>query len=178
MPSEINTYKWQFKTPLGTMIGISSSTHLLLLEFEDRINFQQSIDKIRTEYSGQQIEQSTSIFQQVDRELNAYFDGGLQQFSIPIAYTGTSFQKNVWSQVSRISYGSSHSYHDIAYSLKNKAYQAVGAAVGANHIAIIVPCHRVVSKNNSLGGYAGGLARKQWLLKHENGKCFMPHTKY
>ncbi|MEI6860125.1 MAG: methylated-DNA--[protein]-cysteine S-methyltransferase [Shewanella sp.] len=106
---------------------------------------------------------------QVECELKEYFSGQRQYFSVPLAPKGTQFQREVWQALTEISYGSTCSYADIATNINRpKAVRAVGAANGANSIAIIIPCHRVIGKDGSLTGYAYGLEMKQFLLKLES----------
>ena len=101
-------------------------------------------------------------------QLQAYFAGTLQQFSLPVAAIGTAFQQQVWRALCTVPFAATCSYADIARQIDNKkAVRAVGAANGRNPIAIIVPCHRVIGANGTLTGYAGGLDKKAWLLKHE-----------
>lgn len=108
------------------------------------------------------------ILQQAEDELARYFAHKLTRFNVPIAAKGTDFQKKVWQQLTQIGFGETRSYQDIANAINNpKAMRAVGLANGKNPISIIVPCHRVIGKNGKLTGYAGGVDRKQWLLKHE-----------
>ena len=98
----------------------------------------------------------------------AYFDGRLQRFDLPLAARGTEFQQQVWQALAQIPYGETRSYSDIALVIdKPKAVRAVGAANGRNPLAIIVPCHRVIGRDGTLTGYAGGLSIKQFLLTHE-----------
>lgn len=98
----------------------------------------------------------------------AYFDGRLQRFDLPLAARGTEFQQQVWQALAQIPYGETRSYGDIAQVIdKPKAVRAVGAANGRNPLAIIVPCHRVIGRDGTLTGYAGGLSIKQFLLTHE-----------
>ena len=88
---------------------------------------------------------------------------------MPLNPKGTSFQKRVWNVLSAIPYGKVKSYLDIAKALDDTgAVRAVGRANGSNPIAIVVPCHRVIGKDGSLTGYAGGVDKKEWLLHHEN----------
>jgi|SRR5699024_2370867 len=102
-------------------------------------------------------------------QLEAYFRGDLQHFSLQLNPSGTVFQQNVWHALSQIPYGETRSYKTQALQLGNlKAIRAVASANGKNPIPIIIPCHRVIGSDGSLTGYAGGLWRKQWLLKHEN----------
>lgn len=101
------------------------------------------------------------------RDLDAYFRGQRVEFDWPLQLEGTPFQREVWAEIRRISYGSFTTYKQIAHNLGIKAYRAVGRAVGANPVSIIVPCHRVLG-THGLGGYGGGLARKRLLLELEN----------
>ncbi|WP_199608818.1 methylated-DNA--[protein]-cysteine S-methyltransferase [Flocculibacter collagenilyticus] len=106
--------------------------------------------------------------QQAKQELEEYFTGKRKHFTFTLAAKGTEFQNKVWQQLSDIPYGIVQSYSDIALKLNNpKGVRAVGMANGKNPIAIAVPCHRVIGKNGTLTGYAGGLNRKAWLLQHE-----------
>ena len=101
-------------------------------------------------------------------QLSQYFAGKLQHFSVSLAPKGTVFQREVWNALSQLAYGKHCSYSDIANFIgRPKAVRAVGAANGANPIAIIVPCHRVIGKGGQLTGYAYGLEMKQWLLDLE-----------
>lgn len=103
-------------------------------------------------------------------ELTAYFEGELHEFTVPLDLRGTPFQKLVWEQLLKIPFGETMTYGDIARNLNNeKAYRAVGHANSQNPVAVIVPCHRVVSRGG-LGGYAGGIEVKEWLLGFER-KC-------
>lgn len=102
------------------------------------------------------------------RQLQAYFLGELQEFSLPLDPHGTRFELEVWNTLSGIPYASTCSYLDIATRINNpKAVRAVGHANGTNPIAIVIPCHRVVGADGSLAGYSGELWRKRWLLDHE-----------
>ncbi len=106
--------------------------------------------------------------QQAIEQLQQYFAGNRQQFSLTLAPIGSPFQQQVWQALCAIPFAHSCSYGAIANHLHNpKAVRAVGAANGRNPIAIVVPCHRVIGANGSLTGYAGGLNRKLWLLQHE-----------
>lgn len=105
----------------------------------------------------------------ISRPLAAYFDGDLEAIeAIPVATGGTAFQRRVWTALRRLPPGSTSSYGALAGSLgQPAASRAVGLANGANPVAIVVPCHRVVGGNGALTGYGGGLDRKRWLLEHE-----------
>ena len=108
-------------------------------------------------------------FREVKSQLDAYFAGELTEFSLPLAPSGTAFQLAVWTELTRIPYGMTSSYGDIARALGKSpvASRAVGAANGSNPISVIVPCHRVIGADGGLTGYGGGLDRKLTLLKLE-----------
>lgn len=101
-------------------------------------------------------------------ELQAYFDGGLREFSFPLNPQGTAFQKRVWKELLQIPYGKTVSYLELAQKTGDpKAVRAVAAANAKNPVWIAIPCHRVIGSDGSLTGYAGGIRRKEWLLTHE-----------
>lgn len=103
------------------------------------------------------------------QELAAYFVGDLRRFTVPLELAGTAFQTAVWQGLLGIPYGQTIGYGDLARTIGKDAgaSRAVGAANGANRLAVVVPCHRVVAADGSLHGYGGGLERKRWLLDHE-----------
>jgi methylated-DNA-[protein]-cysteine S-methyltransferase len=102
------------------------------------------------------------------QQLDAYFEGDLQNFDLPLSMAGTPFQKQVWRGLQAIPYGTTISYAELASRIgRPGASRAVGAANGRNPIGIIVPCHRVIGANGTLTGYGGGLDRKEWLISHE-----------
>lgn len=106
--------------------------------------------------------------QECIQQLEEYFQGTRQIFSLNLIPHGTDFQKAVWQQLLKIPFGKTASYLDIATAIGNKkAIRAVGAANGQNRIPIIIPCHRVIGSDGSLIGFGGGIWRKEWLLKHE-----------
>ena len=109
------------------------------------------------------------LLQQAAEELREYFAGKRTQFTVPLDPAGTEFQHAVWRQLVTIPCGSTASYAEIARAVgKPRGSQAVGKANGSNPLAIVVPCHRVVGTSGKLTGYAGGLDRKSWLLRHES----------
>ena len=106
-----------------------------------------------------------SAFQQ----LNDYFKGELEEFSLKLNPQGTAFQQKVWKALNEIPFGKTCSYLDLSRKLGDeKAIRAVASANGKNPLWVVIPCHRVIGSDGSLTGYAGGLQRKQWLLNHEN----------
>jgi O-6-methylguanine DNA methyltransferase len=155
-------------TPLGSVITISDDSFLYLLEFVDRKNVAQEIEQFICKTSSVIIEGSTSITELISKELNDYFAGKLQRFTIPIQLMGTPFQNSVWKELQNIPYGQTYSYKQLAKAINSpKGYRAVARANSMNQLAIIIPCHRVINTNGKLGGYAGGLYRKKKLLEHE-----------
>ena len=110
---------------------------------------------------------------QVVQQLDEYFNGRRTTFSVPLAPDGTPFQQSVWRALLDIPFGETRSYADIARMIgRPAAVRAVGAANGQNPIPIIVPCHRVIGSNGSLTGFGGGLAMKEFLLRHESRRLF------
>lgn len=106
---------------------------------------------------------------QAIEQLIQYFHGDRRQFELPLHQTGTTFQQRVWNELSNIPFGKTISYQELSRRLGDmKAIRAAGTANGKNHIAIIIPCHRVIGAKGELVGFGGGLARKKWLLTHEN----------
>jgi methylated-DNA-[protein]-cysteine S-methyltransferase len=102
------------------------------------------------------------------RQLQAYFDGTGQRFTVPLAPAGTAFQQRVWQALQQIPCGTTITYQELAYRVGSpKGARAVGSANGCNPIAIIIPCHRVLGRDGRLRGYAGGLCLKRRLLQHE-----------
>lgn len=108
------------------------------------------------------------ILKNAYNQIDEYFKGKRKSFDFKLSPEGTEFQKKVWMELMNIPFGETLTYKDIACMLGNiKAVRAVGNANGKNPISIVIPCHRVIGSNGELTGYAGGLDRKAWLLKHE-----------
>lgn len=155
-------------SPLGPLYALAHDTALVYLSYEPFVHDENSFPSIHTI-----VQAKNQILICLEQELALYFKHELVAFTTPIEFSGTSFQKTVWQALTTIPYGQTRSYRDQSALIQRpKAYRAVGAAHGANNIAIVVPCHRVIAHNGSLGGYAGGLARKAWLLEHEKALNF------
>ena len=149
-------------SPVGTLLLAGDSAALHVLAF--------GIGSRPREVDADWMPDRKGVLKNVRKELDQYFAGRLTKFSTPLAFNGTPFQNTVWRELTRIPYGTTISYLDLANRIENpKAVRAVGMANGANPIAIIVPCHRVIGANGSLTGYAGGEERKRWLLSLEKG---------
>jgi methylated-DNA-[protein]-cysteine S-methyltransferase len=153
-------YTVQYNSPIGPLSIEGSNDGISKISFVPlRPDHSEFISEGRTLHR---------IIEQCMGELDEYFAGTRTTFSIPLDPHGTSFEKKIWDALCRLEYGTTCSYLDIARIVNNpKAIRAVGRANGANPIAIVVPCHRVVGSDGSLVGYAGELWRKRWLLDHE-----------
>ena len=155
-------------TPLGPMIAIADEHHLYLLEFVDRRGLEREVERLRQRTKSAIIPGVTDPLASIEQELKHYFSGKLIYFKTPLFYLGSMFQKNVWQALQAIPYGETRSYADIAKTIKNPTgYRAVANANGANQIAIVIPCHRVINSNGELGGYGGGISRKEYLIHLE-----------
>ncbi|MBD1382251.1 bifunctional transcriptional activator/DNA repair enzyme AdaA [Metabacillus arenae] len=157
--SKILKTSW-IDTRLGPMITIADEEVLYLLEFVDRRGLEREVERLRRKTKAAIIPGQTEPILSIEEELNEYFAGNLKDFKTPAAFLGTPFQKQVWEELKNIPYGQTRSYSSIAAELgKPSAFRAVAQANGANQLAIIIPCHRVINTNGELGGYGGGLTR-------------------
>lgn len=164
-------------TPLGAMIAIADENALYLLEFVDRRGLEREVERLRWKTKSAIIPGHTKPMTSIETELKLYFDGTLREFKTPLLFLGSPFQKCVWEELRKIPIGETRSYADVAIAVgKSSAFRAVAQANGANQLAIIIPCHRVINKNESLGGYGGGLMRKEWLLNHEKKNMTAQHN--
>ena len=155
-------------TQLGAMIAISDEHALYLLEFVDRRGLEREIERLRIKTKSAILPARTSPIDLIELELAKYFEGFLTKFITPLHMIGSAFQQAVWKELQKIPHGETCSYLDIAKNISNPtAVRPVAQANGANQLAIIIPCHRVINNDGKLGGYGGGLSRKQWLIQHE-----------
>lgn len=142
-----------FDSPIGLIEIQSDNGEIISLDFLKEKRYDEKLEPVLAE---------------AKRQLKDYFDGKRKVFDLPLKTTGTEFQNKVWKELTKIPYGKTLSYKDIAVCIGNEnACRAVGNANNKNKIAIIIPCHRVVGSNGKLVGYEGGLWRKKWLLEHE-----------
>jgi AraC family transcriptional regulator of adaptative response/methylated-DNA-[protein]-cysteine methyltransferase len=161
-------YATQVDTPLGLMLSIADNQFLYLLAFIDQNSLEKKIKKLKTKLNVNIVPGETVITKKITAELTAYFSGKAIIFKTPVFLLGSDFQKKVWQTLQTIPVGATCSYLELATTTGNhKAFRAVANANGANQLAIVIPCHRVINHNGKLGGYAGGLSRKRWLLIHE-----------
>lgn len=155
-------------TPLGPMFGCATEKGLCLLEFTNRKMLETEFKDLTKRLNAVILPGKNKHLDQMQNELEQYFQGKRKEFTIPLHTPGTDFQNKVWQTLQKIPYGTTTSYQQLAEKLNNpKAVRAVGTANGLNKIAIIIPCHRVFGKDGALRGYGGGLERKKWLLDFE-----------
>ena len=153
-------YRANIETKFGAFVVIGDEEKIYFLQLKGHQRIQKWPFTIVDGY--------TKPMRSIEQELNEYFEGNLTTFKTPIALWGTEFQKSVWQELQNIPFGQTVSYSEIAKKInRSKAFRAVANANGANKIAIVIPCHRIINSNGDLGGYAGGVERKEWLIKHE-----------
>lgn len=161
----------EIESPLGKIMVMASDKELYFLEFMESRGFERRRERFKKKIGATVEKGSNAIVTSITNELNQYFEGKLKEFKTPLMQLGTFFQKQVWNRLSQTTWGETLSYSDLALAVGNPlACRAVANANGANHIAIVVPCHRIIQANGTLGGYGGGLDRKRWLLDLEGGK--------
>lgn len=157
-------------SPLGDMIAGTTDAGLCFLEWQDRGGVERIFKRVEKRYK-LPIEAGThEHLEQLRQELAAYFRQELTKFTVPIAVTGTPFERQTWDKLLEIPYGETRSYGQIAKALgRPKASRAVGRANGANYLGIVIPCHRVIETGGGLRGYGGKVWRKKRLLELEAG---------
>ena len=154
-------YTTTYASPIGNIVIGSDGKALVGLWFCEQKYF-------LGKYKEFKADDSLKIFNETKCWLREYFKSNNPQITMKLAPSGTEFQQKVWKELEKIPYGKTVTYGDIGKKLGIKSGQAIGGAVGRNPISIIIPCHRVLGKNNSLTGYAGGIDKKLMLLKLEN----------
>ena len=160
-------YTQHYESPLGGILLAADDTGLTGLWFEGQKYFARTLDAVHQK-------QETAVLSEARRWLDVYFGGQEPDFTPPLHPMGSSFRQAVWELLLQIPYGQTTTYGALAKQLAEKqgrlrmSAQAVGGAVGHNRIAILIPCHRVVGTNGSLTGYAGGIDKKETLLRMEH----------
>jgi len=158
------------QTPLGGMIVIADSAALHLLEFVDRKALPAGLRKLSLLAGGRIGLGRTPVTDLTEAALTAFFAGENGQLDIPVRLAGTAFQQRVWQELRNIPAGQTRSYRQLATAIgQPNAVRAVAGANGANRLALVVPCHRVIGSDGTLTGYAGGLWRKEKLIALEGG---------
>ncbi|SOH92519.1 AraC family transcriptional regulator, regulatory protein of adaptative response / methylated-DNA-[protein]-cysteine methyltransferase [Monaibacterium marinum] len=157
-------------TPLGAMVAVSDRSALHLLEFSDRPALPSSLRHLLKASKGSLGLGRYAPTDQVEAELGAFFAGQNATFRTPLALEGSEFTRTVWQALVAIPAGETRAYADIAREIgRPSAVRAVARANGANRIALVVPCHRVIGSDGALTGYGGGLWRKRNLIELERG---------
>jgi AraC family transcriptional regulator of adaptative response/methylated-DNA-[protein]-cysteine methyltransferase len=158
-------------SPVGPLIAGATSEGLCLLEFSDRRMLEAQLKTLQRRLGAPLVPGRNRWLEVLRRQLEEYFAGQRQRFDLPLVARGTPFQEQVWRTLLEIPYGETWSYRDVATRIgQSGATRAVGTANGMNRIAIVIPCHRVVNADGRLGGYGGGVWRKQFLLDLERGQ--------
>lgn len=162
----MNTFVYTtYESPVGWIHAASTEKGLCRLAFvETEQEFQTAI----AQEFGEECRRDASCFAELKSELDRYFEGKTTEFDIALDVSGTPFQRRIWSELKRVGYGELTTYRDLAGKIgKPNAYRAVGNAVGSNPVPLVVPCHRVIRSNGSIGGFRYGTHLKLMLLTLE-----------
>ncbi|HEX2976805.1 MAG TPA: methylated-DNA--[protein]-cysteine S-methyltransferase [Bacteroidales bacterium] len=166
----------KIKTVAGRMTACSVEEGICLLEFSEKEIADEDFTFIKKYFGSEIEEKEDSHLKNLRKQLNEYFSGERQEFTLPLVTPGTSFQQLVWKELQKIKFGTTRSYMQQAESMgMRESIRAIAGANGKNRIAILIPCHRVIGTDGSLTGYAGGIEKKKWLLDHESkfsGKAY------
>ena len=156
-------------TPLGPMLAGATDEGICLLEFADHDHLQRRMRRLDQRLgAAASMPGSHPLLDRLEEQLKAYFAGRIRRFDLPLLMPGTTFQRKAWAALLEIPYGETRSYRQQAEALGSpRAARAVAGANGANLLAILVPCHRVIAADGGFAGYAGGVWRKHWLLEFE-----------
>lgn len=160
-----------YKTKIGDLILGSFENKLCLLDFRYR-KMRQSVDnRVKNGLNADFVEANCDLIEQTKTQIDEYLNKKRKTFDLPLLMVGTEFQKSVWQSLIKVPYGSTATYLQLAQDIGNeKAVRAVANANGANAIALIIPCHRIIGSDGTLVGYGGGLSIKKRLLNIENNK--------
>lgn len=158
----------RYSSPVGELILGSLGDELCVCDWVSEKQPFASCQRICRHLGVEWEDGSSAVIELAAGQLDEYFRGQRSEFSVPVKFAGTRFQKMVWSELLKIPYGTTVSYAEVAWRINNpNGVRAVASAIARNPISIIVPCHRVIGSNGKLTGYAGGLAAKQHLLALE-----------
>lgn len=158
----------RFTTPLGPMFVCATERGVCLLEFTDHQRLETELRDLQRLLNARILSGENSHTRQAAKEMSEYFSGTRQQFDLLLDAPGSDFQRSVWQALCAVPYGQTSHYQALSSQIgKPHAVRAVAAANGANRIAIVIPCHRIIGKEGAMTAYGGGLARKKWLIEHE-----------
>jgi AraC family transcriptional regulator, regulatory protein of adaptative response / methylated-DNA-[protein]-cysteine methyltransferase len=173
-PRLLSTFR--IDSPIGPLLAGAVPEGVCLLEFFEPERLGPQVLRLARWLGAETSDAETPPIAELRRQLKDYFAGRRASFEMPLVVPGTPFQRRVWDSLVRIPYGETRSYEELARSIGSaNGMRAVGTANGQNRIAIVIPCHRVVNKSGTLGGYGGGLWRKEFLLKLEGVKLEDAH---
>jgi O-6-methylguanine DNA methyltransferase len=162
-------------TPLGPMLAGATDDGICLAEFADRRMLPTQLEILRRRLRRPIVAGSHLHLDRLRTELGEYFAGTRRTFDLPLVAPGSPFQQRTWAELRALAPGTTVSYEELAGRVgRPNAHRAVGTANGANRIALVIPCHRVVRKSGETGNYGGGRWRKEWLLAHEAGLAPAP----
>lgn len=165
------------ESPVGPLLAGARDSGICLLEFTDRRMLEAQLHTVQRRLGAALVPGEHPWLTQVTRELGEYFAAQRREFSVPLVAPGTPFQEQVWAELLKIPYGGTICYEELAQRVgRPGASRAVGTANGMNRLAILIPCHRVLNKSGQLGGYGGGVWRKQLLLQLELGHAGMERS--
>ena len=157
-----------YKTPCGTLELASFGDSLVLCDWVSGAHHARTVARAARMLDATTEPGTSDVIRAAKKQLDEYFVKRRIAFDLPLAFTGTDFQKAVWSEIAKIEYGDLMTYGDLARTAgRPGAVRATGLAVGANPLSVIVPCHRIVGKDGAITGYGGGIEAKKWLLRHE-----------
>ena len=157
-------------TPLGPMLAGATDDGICLAEFSDRRMLPAQLATLRRRLGKPIVAGRHRHLEQLEAQLREYFAGERRSFDLPLVAPGSPFQERTWAELRRLDPGTTVSYEELARRVgRPLAQRAVGTANGANRIAVVIPCHRVVRKSGETGNYGGGRGRTVWLLAHEAG---------
>lgn len=161
----------RYESPCGVLMLGSFGGRLCLCDWQVE-KHRDHVDRRLKRILGAEFEEGTSeVIEKAERQLGEFFTGKRKEFSVPLLFVGTDFQKTVWNELLKIPFGKTVSYGEMAQRIgMPKAVRAVANANGANSMSIFAPCHRVIGSDRSLTGYGGGLPAKKYLLELESGK--------
>lgn len=158
----------RFTTPLGPMFVCATARGVCLLEFVDRRMLETEFRDLQRLLNARILAGENEHTRQAEKEISDYFAGHRRHFDMALDLPGSAFQRLVWQGLQDVPYGQTTHYQCLAGRIaKPLAVRAVAAANGANRVAIVIPCHRIIGKNGTMTGYGGGIARKKWLIEHE-----------
>lgn len=172
--TSLQSIDW-YESPVGPLIACATDSAICGLTFCDTDRLQQRLQTLREQHHATLLDGRNPLLNELRAQLQDYFAGRRREFTVPLSASGSPFQERVWAALCEIPYGETWSYLQLAIRVGDAlATRAVGYANGANPIAIVIPCHRVINADGGEGGYGGGLWRKRILLDLERGQGTLP----